>query len=50
MGFTPEVEDGVIMYAASHKLYIPLANPPNKVCRYSTQTKLPTPPLQFLNI
>ena len=45
--FIPEVEDKVIMEAVSHKLDRPLANPPNKVWRDSTQTKNPTSPLQI---
>ena len=45
--FTPEVEDEVIRDAVSHKLYIPLVNSSNKVCRYSIQTKNPTSTFQI---
>ena len=31
MHSTPQVEDGVIKYAVSHKLERPLVNPSNKV-------------------
>ena len=46
-GFTPEVENDVIMEAVSHKLDIPIVNLSNKVWRDSTQTKTLTSPFQI---
>ena len=46
-GFTPEAEDEVLRDAVSHKLYLPLVNPSNKVWRNSTQTKTLTPTQTF---
>ena len=47
MNFNPEVEDEVIMDAASHKLDIPLVNLSNKVLRESTKTKTPPSPFHI---
>ena len=50
MDFTSESEDEIIREAVSQKLYIPLVNTTNKVCRYSSQTKVPTSPLHIGDI
>ena len=42
MNLTPEAEDGVIRESVSQQLDRRLVNQPNKVWRYSIQTKAPT--------
>ena len=47
MDFTLEVEDKIIRYAVSHRLYRPLFNPPNKVWRDSKHNQTTTLTLQI---